>query len=339
MSGRARLAVGVLASVWLVLGGAVHAQAGAPRKHDAAPPREATRPSPSTPDPVDVARAHFRMGIESYTDGDFGSARIEFKRAYAAVPNYRLLYNLGQVSQELRDYPAAEQYYQKYLEEGAAQLEAARKQEVERELNKVRARIASVVVTCNVDGAALFVDDLPVGTTPLGEALRVSSGQRRITGKLPGAAPITQVVDAAGGETVTVHLVLPVPEAPAVLPAPIAVNLPIREQRSHVNPLALSLIIGTVAAGAATGVFAYLAEGEARDYRAALTRKTNRGELESLADGARQKALVTDILLGVTAAGAVASGIVLWQQGLTERDTQSTTLRIGPGRVVLAGRF
>src|SRR5262245_23071216 len=80
---------------------------------------------------VDTGRSHFKNGVDYYRDGDLGAALIEFKRAYAAAPNYRLLYNLGQVSHELLDYTNAQAYFQRYLSEGGAEIEAARRQEVE----------------------------------------------------------------------------------------------------------------------------------------------------------------------------------------------------------------
>ena len=91
---------------------------------------------------VEKAREHFKRGIDSYRDADLATALIEFKRAYSTAPNYRLLYNLGQVSADLRDYPAAERYLTQYLEESHSSLDEARKQQVQEELAKVRARIA-----------------------------------------------------------------------------------------------------------------------------------------------------------------------------------------------------
>jgi tetratricopeptide (TPR) repeat protein len=285
-------------------------------------------------DDVEIARGHFRLGIDSYRDGDLETALIEFKRAYAAAPNFRLLYNLGQVSQELRDYPAAERYYAGYLKEGGAQLEASRKQEVEYELAKVRVRIASIAITCNLRGAEVFIDDVSVGKTPLKDPVRVSTGQRRVTGRLPGFAPITQVVDAAGGETVEVLLDFMAPRTAAAEPEP--VHEPAVE--SHVNPLALTLAIGTGALAVGTGVVAALAATKAGDYRDALERKTSARELKSLQDAAKTRAAISDILLGATVLAAAGTVIVIWRDGMIEREG-TASLRVGPGAVELHGSF
>jgi tetratricopeptide (TPR) repeat protein len=283
---------------------------------------------------VEIARGHFRLGIDSYRDGDLETALIEFKRAYAAAPNFRLLYNLGQVSQELRDYPAAERYYSGYLHEGGSQLEASRKQEVEYELAKVRVRIASIEVTCNLRDAEVFIDDVLVGKTPLKDPVRVSTGQRRVTGRVPGFAPITHVVDAAGGETVEVLLDFTAPRTAAAEAEP----APVPPAQSHVNPLALTLVIGTGALAIGTGVMAALAETKASDYRGALARKTSARELKSLQDAAKTRAAISDIMLGATVLAAAGSVFVIWRDGMTERD-DTASLRLGPGAVELSGRF
>src|SRR5262249_42490426 len=124
----------------------------------------------------EAARTHFKLGIDSYRDNDLPTALIEFKRAYAASPNYRVLYNLAQVSEELRDYPEAERYLNQYLHDGVSEIDATRKQQVENELAKIKLRIASLVLTTNVEGAEWFVDDVASGKAPLAEVVRVSAG-------------------------------------------------------------------------------------------------------------------------------------------------------------------
>lgn len=278
--------------------------------------------------PTEVARGHFRLAIDSFHDGDLDTALIEFKRAYAAQPNYRILYNLGQVSQELRDYPASERYYVQYLKDGEGQMEGSRKQEVEYELAKVRVRIASVHVTCNVRGAEVFIDDVSVGHTPLIESVRVSTGQRRVTGRAPGFVPVTQVVDAAGGETLEVTLDLTA--AVSGSSEAVAERRPDDEAgSSHVRPLALGLLIGTGALAVGAGITAVLAANEAADYRQALTRKTSTKELHSLSDGAKTKALFCDVLLGATVVAGVASTLVIWKMGLNQHEDVALSARAG----------
>jgi hypothetical protein len=288
---------------------------------------------------VEKARQHFQRGIDSYRDGDLATALIEFKRAYSTAPNYRLLYNLGQVSTELRDYPAAERYLTQYLEESLGLIEEARRQQVEGELAKVRGRIAFVQVTSDVDGTELLIDDVLVGRTPLPEPIHVSTGKRRVTGRAPGRSAVTQVVDAAGGELVSVSLTLqPIAalgntEQPRITPA--------ARVTSNRKPLLIGLGIGTGALLAGGAVFGYFAQLDASDYRAALERKTTGAELKDFSSGARTKALVTDFLFGAALLTATVGTIVWLSPDPTADHAASEHARvgIGLGSVELVRRF
>ena len=66
---------------------------------------EAANPN-DTSSVTERAREHFERGVDYYGEGDYRAALIEFQRAYSIQPTYRLLYNLGQVAYELRDYAA-----------------------------------------------------------------------------------------------------------------------------------------------------------------------------------------------------------------------------------------
>jgi tetratricopeptide (TPR) repeat protein len=91
---------------------------------------------------VATAREHFKRGTEYYSEGDFRAALLEFERAHALRHSFRLLYNLGQVCYELRDYAGAERYFRAYLVEGEDEITPERREEVKRELDRLRQRVA-----------------------------------------------------------------------------------------------------------------------------------------------------------------------------------------------------
>ncbi|HKU38487.1 MAG TPA: PEGA domain-containing protein [Polyangiales bacterium] len=288
---------------------------------------------------VERARLHFKAGVDYYRDGDYSAALIEFKRAYAASPNYRVLYNLGQVSQELRDYPEAKRYYETYLREGGEGIDAARKQEVGTALVRLRARIAEIVVSSSVEDAEFFVDDVSVGQGPFDEPLLVSAGRRRISASAPGFARATQVIEAAGGETLEVHL-----ELAELTPAAVAAQLPAPAAHSSEelapaaksgSSVALWLGLGTGALAISAGVLGYLALEAGKDYREALDHKISASQLDDLHDDAMGKALATDILLAAT---VVSGGLTLYF-ALSGGDEERAHLELGPGRLRLRGQF
>ena len=105
MKRRADPRIAQLCSLFWALTSALPAAAQAPQEAEAAELDGTT--ADSTP-ATEQARAHFQRGVDYYTEGDLAAALVEFERAYALQPAYRLLYNLGQVTYELRDYAAAE---------------------------------------------------------------------------------------------------------------------------------------------------------------------------------------------------------------------------------------
>jgi tetratricopeptide (TPR) repeat protein len=330
--------------VWLSGTPALHAQDAAPAASAPAAAASAkAKPKADPAEDVDTARSHFKLGVDSYRDGDLTTALIEFKRAYALAPNYRLLYNLGQVSRELRDYPEAERYFREYLAQGAAEIDTDRRHEVETEIAKATARIASLVITVNEPDAEVLVDDISVGHAPLGNVVRVSAGQRRISAVLEGRQTTTKVVDAAGGETLVVKLELQA-VAPQVVTREVVKPVQVASPSSKVPTAAIVFGVGTIALGAGAGVMAYLAKAKSDDYQSALQRRTSESELSSISKDAKTKALVTDILLGATAACAVTTLVVGLTGGKssTERAPSAQpalSWQVGPAAVQLDAKF
>jgi hypothetical protein len=301
------------------------------------------RAQAQAPNSSEAGRSHFDRGVEYVHDGDLRGALIEFKRAYLASPNYRVLYNLGQVSNALGEYTEAQRYFQRYLTDGAEAIEPERKREVEALVTKLSGRIATFMLSSNVVGAELFVDNVSVGKSPLSEPVRVSTGKRLVSAAISGRPRITQVVEAAGGETLAVRLDFP----------PLETGGTRSPQRSAPEPSAKSggpgpalwIGIGAGALAVGAGVMAYLAAKDAEKHHDALGRETTPRELDQLDERATTKALVTDILLGATAV-ATALTVVFAVQGSgsgetppTRRDRASAKLAIGAGSVQLSGAF
>jgi tetratricopeptide (TPR) repeat protein len=287
-------------------------------KPDANPPRPMAAPAGSAEasadaNPLAAARAHFQKGVEYYGASDFPAALVEFERAYVLQPAFRLLYNLGQVNYELHDYASAERHFKAYLADGGAEIAAARRAEVEEELRRLRSRIASVELICDVPGARLFIDDRPVGQAPLGRIVRVNAGQRQISAERKGYPTVSKQVDVLGGDRMRVELNF---SAPALAAA-----------ASASSASAQSWALWT---GVATGVFALGAAGmglwvaaDADRYDNELRQLTSRGALDSLADQTKRKALVADILLGATAVSGAITLILLFADRSSERPKPS----------------
>lgn len=189
--------------VWLiVLSSTVCAAAEPSAPPDTAPESTASGSSGN----VDEARARFQRGVELYRERSFDAALAEFARAYELAPNHRVLYNIAQVQVERHDYASALRYFQDYLRQGAADMTPERREQVEREIASLQARIAELTVRSNVPGAELSIDGVVVGTLPLSKPLLVSSGVRRLVLRKPGYSVAERTVSVAGGDRPAIEL-------------------------------------------------------------------------------------------------------------------------------------
>jgi hypothetical protein len=302
---------------------------------------------PAEKDASGEASERFRAGVDFYKSGDFTAALVEFKRAYELAPNYRVLFNLGQTSQELNDYASALRAFEQYLAEGGKEVDAKRKKEVEGWIASLKKKVGRVRFEASVDGAELSVDDTPVGTSPLEDVVLVNAGRRKFGATAGGHTPSSRVVEIAGGDEPTVLLELVPIEAPKTVIVPVDRPGPtetrIVERSSSPAPwVALSI---TAAAAIGTGVFGglALAAGSERDDELA----TFPGDAAAVSDAADRTAtfaLATDVLAGITIAGAVTTVVLFVVTGDDEpAETVPDAARIepyvGPTGFGLVGRF
>jgi hypothetical protein len=303
-------------------------------------------------------RQHFRRGVDFFKEGDYRAALIEFKRAYELAPNYKVLYNLGQTSLELQDYASALRSFEKYLNDGAKEIAATRRTQVEAEVERLKKRVARVEVTTNVPDAEVFIDDVSVGKTPLAP-IAVSAGRRKFSAS-KGGITATRAVDLAGGDTTKVALEIVEPVAPA--PTPVATPVqtaeptrtPIRTETPRApvpspqppapEPSNTGLWLGITATGAlaagavATGIFALSAK---KDFDSTVARfGVDAQTVSDARSKTRTLALVTDILAGATVlAGGITLITSLGSSSGKERQRAAVRVDLTAGGVVATGSF
>jgi len=294
---------------------------------------------------ADEASRRFRAGVVFYKDGDYAAALVEFKRAYELDPNYKVLFNLGQTSQELNDYASALTAYRKYLQEGGTEIDKARREKVEGFIRTLEKKVGTITIQTNVEGAEVSVDDAPVGKTPLEKPVLVNAGRRKFAASLSGYHPTVRQEEVAGLDVTTVKLDLDkieTAEAPTEAPAkPEPPKPPVKVVvQEHTTPLApwVSFSV-TGAAAIATGVVGGLALSARGDLDTALSAFPGN---KSAIDGAQNKvktlALATDILGGVTAAAAVTT-IILFATARRGDAPAKIGVLLVPGALVGRGVF
>jgi len=266
---------------------------------------------------VEEAKQRFDRGLDLYSEGEYPLALIEFTRAYELVPNYRVLYNIGQVGIQLGQYANARRALEEYVQKGGDAIPADRRAAVAKDLSMLEQRTAFVEITVNVADAEVLVDDVLVGKTPLGPALLVDAGIHRIVVRRPGYLPRNSQVTLAGGDRQAVPLSLdPQPAEKS--------TIVVREREVQSNStliLAGWVSTGALAAGAiVTGILGAGKAKDLKDLRSADPRDYDDfgAELDDTKSSASSLLLASDVCSG---AAVVVGGLSLW---LTLTSTEST---------------
>lgn len=262
----------------------------------------------------DEAKVRFKRGAELYDEGNFRGALIEFQRAHQLVPNYKILYNIGQVQLQLLDYARASDVFSRYLKEGGADLAQPRRDEVNRELERLKARIGRIAVT-TIDGAEVLIDDESAGFAPLAGSIAANTGRHKVTVVPPGQPPQTRLVEVAGLETVTVVLAAEAPTLKPAAPPTTTPSEPLLVTRTTAQPAArpsrLPMIVGWSATGVAAatavvfGLLALSASNDLRNLRG--TFGVTPGQLTTASSSVGAFAAVADVSTLVAIVGGIVS--------------------------------
>jgi hypothetical protein len=201
--------------------------------------------------PTREAGKHFQRGVDLYNDGDFRGALVEFKKAYETWPRANVLYDIGQTQFQLMDYAGALATMNRYLAETGPT--AAHRTEVEGTVEVLRGRVGRIILTTEVSGCEVTVDEQPSGTTPVQQAILASVGLRRVTVSCSGRPAVTRSVEVSAGERVDVEVQVPPPLlAKVAAPAPRVQGAPSRAGMIGGWTVTGLLIAGTIAVGSAT---------------------------------------------------------------------------------------
>ena len=298
------------------------------------------KPSPAA---VQEARSHFTRGVDLFRDGDFHAAKAEFDRAYGLVPNYKLLYNIGQACAEGRDYPCALKSFDGYLTQGKGHIPEPRRKSVQADVDRFRQLVATVTVHVSTDGAEVSVDDVPVGTSPLDAPVVVSAGQRKFTATFHDLST-TRVTEVAGGDTVVVEMEIheaPPPPPPAPPPAPPAeqqppapppiVSIPVPPPPRNMTPFWIAAGT-TVALGSAAAVTGFLTLNKRSDLESSFNQfPLDVSASNDLRSQVSTLGLVTDVLAGAAVAGGAVAVVMFLSQ--PDRPSSAWSPAVGPGGV------
>lgn len=293
----------------------------------------------------DEARERYKRGMQLFEEGNLEAAFIEFQRANELNPSFKIQYNIGLILKEQQDYAGAIKAFESYLTGGRDQIESSRRAAVEADIQTLRDRVGTIEVRSNVAGADVLVDDVPVGSTPLQNAV-VNAGRHKVTVLKDGYVPMSRSIAVAGRDNAVVVLDLTsATSLPAAAPGSAegaSEDRPVASdgRESDSFPWVGWTLTGVFAAGAVvTGVLALGAEGDLADERDRPG--ASRASLDDKESAVFNYALTSDILTGAAIiAGGLSLYLTLDGDGPAASDASADVqVGVGPGNVLLRGSF
>lgn len=326
---------------------------------------------PSTAERAE-ARRHFQQGVAAYTRGEWAVALEEFQSAYRLAPHPSVRVNMAHCYAHLDRPVEAITHFEQFLAESPS-AQTAQTAQVEARIAELRARVGEVQVTVTpadaaglavtLDGQAVspgrptrllpgrhVVEAVGGGYAPARREVEVTAGRSQVLSltlerSAPPAAPAPVVEPPAVAATVT-----PQPVAPAVVAPPdgVLIDPHADAPRRGPPPAAFYVVAGLTAAAAAGWITAgALALSTNADFDATVGEiQGASGDVAALqargrdeAARASQLAMWSDVAMGVTVAGAVASIVLFMKTDFRPAVTVGATASSQGGRLSIGGRF
>jgi tetratricopeptide (TPR) repeat protein len=251
-----------------------------------------------------VARQHFAKGVALAKQRAYAKALNEFQQAYAAVPHFSVLYNIGQAEIALGQSAEAVATLQRYLDEGGAGVDAKRRAEVQAVIEREREKAAppepapTPAASASAAPAPVLapapVASLPVAPSPPAAPAPLSAGDRRAPAASAAKARRLSSVSARRGHS---H------------PA----------KASSAGRRTLAYVVAGAGVALSAAAFVHYSwnrgryqqwQGERDDYFHDPT-EPNRASANELSESIDNASAVT-VVLGIGAGVALGTGTVLW---------------------------
>lgn len=155
--------------------------------------------------PFEKAKAAFTLGVDLFEQGDFQGAARAFTEANAARPHPVYLYNLGLTYERLGDDVRVVDTLTELLRDPGV-LKPDKVEVAKAALARAKARIGTVEIVCDVEGADVDASDGEVGKCPVAGTIRRPPGLLFLTVTANGYAPYFLPVEVKAGQTTTAKL-------------------------------------------------------------------------------------------------------------------------------------
>ncbi|WP_437279879.1 PEGA domain-containing protein [Sorangium sp. So ce375] len=166
------------------------------------------RAAEPTADVVTQQRALFEQGNARYDERRWAEARDAYLAAWKLKRSYDVAANLGDVELVLGDAPSAAEHLAYALREFPAGGKPALRETLTKRFEEARAKVGTLVVRTDVEGARVFVDGTLRGLTPLADPVFVEPGAHVISVEHEGYETQKMTAQLGAGGTIEKELQL-----------------------------------------------------------------------------------------------------------------------------------
>src|SRR5262249_17793809 len=135
----------------------------------------------------------------------YADALAAYSDTYMVTKDPALLYNMGRALQALSRFPEALEKLTAF-DAGASPELKARVPRLPKLISEIQARVSTLTIRTNVEGARVLVRDTVVGKTPLAAPVKLVAGPAEIEIEAEGYYAGKKSVDLPGGSSMTVTL-------------------------------------------------------------------------------------------------------------------------------------
>lgn len=156
---------------------------------------------------VEEARELFKEGVRAQREANWEQAYDALRKSYNLRRSFDTAANLGVVEVELKRYPEAAEHLDYWLRHYPTSEDPERYARVQALFEQVRPLVGGVKVEVNVPGARIFVNDEPVGSSPIEHELFVEAGKHFVSAEFQGKKSSAEF-EVENGATAEVRLSL-----------------------------------------------------------------------------------------------------------------------------------
>jgi hypothetical protein len=144
--------------------------------------------------------ALYQEGNTLYDAQKYPEAEAKYQASWDARKSFDTAGNLGNVELQLGQNREAAEHLGYALKNFPPSGSTEKRAFLEKRYSEALALLSTLDITSNPDGATIYIDDKPIGKTPLGDAVYVDPGGHTISAKLAGHKDDTKTIEGVQGQ-------------------------------------------------------------------------------------------------------------------------------------------